>query len=57
MGVYVCVCVCVCVCWGRVAGSGEGEIRTVIHLLPVSSMKTEGLGFIGKDPGWRNVGK
>ena len=53
----MCVCVCVCVCWGRVAGSGEGEIRTVIHLLPVSSMKTEGLGFIGKDPGWRNVGK
>ena len=44
-------------CWGRVAGSGEGEIRTVIYLLPVSSMKTVGLGFIGKDPGWRLAGK
>lgn len=42
---------------GGVWGSGEGEIKEIVHVMPVPPMRTMGLGFIGKDPGWRNIGE
>lgn len=46
------------VMWGRGWLAVEREkLRRLYNMTPVPPMKTMGLGFIGNDPGWRNIGE